>query len=90
MIELLQLFERPVILILAGLVCIPTMWPFARFIFEDFETFKAELGFWREFDQKLSILGFRRSNPNLYFKIICFFGGYLAIVVAVIRFWSES
>jgi len=37
MLELLQPFEHLVILILAGLVCIPMMWLFARVILEDFE-----------------------------------------------------
>ena len=83
MINLLQLFAHPRLLILAGLLCIPALWPIARFIFEDFETFKAQAGLSRELDQKLWILGFCPSNPYRYVKITCFFGAYFAIVVAV-------
>ncbi len=81
--ELLGSFDHPKLLLVATVLCIPALWPITRFIFEDFETFKAEAGLRTEFDRKLWLLGCLPGNPYFYFKLICLVGGYVAVLSAM-------
>ncbi len=80
--ELLSTVQHYGLMVVAAVLCLPALRPIARFIFDDLETFKAEAGLRTETDRTLWALGFLRSNPYFYFKIACFIGAYLAVLVA--------
>jgi hypothetical protein len=71
------------------LVCAPLLFPLGRFFFDDFETFKCEVGLDSDFDRSLWLLGFVPSDPMLYMKIIGFFAIYAGATIAVYQLLSK-
>jgi hypothetical protein len=86
---MLKLIQHPYLLVLAMLICIPLLFSLGRFFFDDFETFKQEVGLGNDFDRSLWLLGCIPSNPILYFKIIGFFGIYSGATAAVYQLLTK-
>lgn len=86
---MLKLIQHPGLLFVSLGLCIPLMFPLARFFFDDFETFKQELGLGSEFDRSMWLLGCIPSSPGLYFKIVGFFGIYAGAVAATYQLLAK-
>ena len=81
--ELLALVDHPATLLAAAGLSLPALWPIGRFLFGDFATFKAEVGFATHTHRALWRRGFLPVNPSLYFKLAGLIGAYAAVVAAV-------
>ena len=79
---MLKMIQHPGLLFVGLVLCIPLMLPVARFFFEDWETFKQDLGLGTEFDRSMWLLGGVPSNPDLCFKMIGFLSVYAGAVAA--------
>lgn len=86
---MLKLIQHPHFLVIAMLVCIPLLFPLARFFFGDFESFKEDIGLGNDSDRSLWRLGFLPADPISYFKIIGFFGIYTGAVAVVYQLLTK-
>jgi hypothetical protein len=80
--KILYLFEYPRILLIAAFVCVPAMFPLARFFFNDLTTFKRDVGLDSSVGKFAWLIGNPLEEYTLGFRIFAFAGCYTLVVLA--------
>jgi len=80
---MLDFVEHPRVLIGSVLLCVPMLFPLAQYFFEDFNTFKNDLGLNNSVGSFAWLIGWPLEEYTLRFRIIGFFGCYAGVVAAV-------
>jgi len=75
--------DHPWLLFLATTASLTVAFPLARFFFDDYETFRAEFGFERDWERQLWLLGFLPTSPMIYVRVMGFLGCLAVVFMAV-------
>jgi len=83
---LFGLVQHPRVLVVAAVMSIPALFPLTRYFFEDFASFKRDVGLDNSVGRFAWLIGSPLEEYTLYFRIIGFLGGYVIFVAAIYQF----
>ena len=78
-------WDHPFVMLLAGAITLVIAFPVARYFFEDFETFKEELGLTRKWEREMWLLGGFPTSASFAGRLVAF---ALVLVVVFLAFHS--
>ena len=80
---LFSFVQHPRVFAVAAVICIPALFPLARYFFEDFASFRRDAGLDNSVGRFAWLIGSPLEEYTLYLRIIRFLGGYVIFVAAI-------
>ncbi|MBL6751559.1 MAG: hypothetical protein ISP90_13615 [Nevskia sp.] len=86
---ILHFVDHPKLLLLAAILSAPALFPLARFFFDDFSTFKRDVGLDNSVGRFAWLIGWPLEEWTLRYRIAGFAGCYAVVVAAVYQLCVE-